>query len=57
MSEAALTSLFVKVLFEVANLPFGEYAKRRWNEKDRYSFLILPVGQAEATYFLPDDRR
>lgn len=50
MSEPMLTSLFVKVLFEVANLPFGEYAKRIWNEKDHYSFLIiLPVGQAEAT--------
>lgn len=54
MSEPALTSLFAiaKVLFEVANLPFGGYVKRRWNEKDHHSFLILPLGQAKATYFL-----
>lgn len=53
----ALTSLLVKVLFEVANLPFGAYAQRRWNEKDHYAFLILPRGHAEATYFLQDDTR
>lgn len=58
MSEPTFTSLFViaKMLFEVANLSFDEYFKRRWSEKDHNSFLILPLGLAKYRYFACSDR-
>lgn len=57
MSEPVLASLFGKVLFEAANLPFGDYAKCVWNEKDHYSFLILSLGRSEGIIIPRDDTR